>query len=40
MPAVGEALSKGVISATTIPWEVTPALKVMSSFSLSQGLEK
>lgn len=25
---VGEALSKGVISATTIPWEVVPALKV------------
>jgi TRAP-type C4-dicarboxylate transport system substrate-binding protein len=28
VPAVSEALSKGVISATTIPWEVTPALKV------------
>ncbi|MBI4987703.1 MAG: TRAP transporter substrate-binding protein [Rhodocyclales bacterium] len=28
VPAVGEGLSKGVISATTIPWEVTPALKV------------
>lgn len=28
VPAVGEALSKGVISATTIPWEVVPALKV------------
>jgi TRAP-type transport system periplasmic protein len=28
VPAVGEALSKGVIAATTIPWEVTPALKV------------
>lgn len=28
VPAVPEALSKGVISATTIPWEVTPALKV------------
>jgi TRAP-type C4-dicarboxylate transport system substrate-binding protein len=28
VPAVGEALSKGVITATTIPWEVTPALKV------------
>jgi TRAP-type C4-dicarboxylate transport system substrate-binding protein len=28
VPQVGEALSKGVISATTIPWEVTPALKV------------
>jgi C4-dicarboxylate-binding protein DctP len=28
VPAVSEALSKGVINATTIPWEVTPALKV------------
>lgn len=28
VPAVPEALSKGVITATTIPWEVTPALKV------------
>ncbi len=28
VPAVPEALSKGVIEATTIPWEVTPALKV------------
>lgn len=28
VPAVSEALSKGVIDATTIPWEVTPALKV------------
>lgn len=28
VPAVSEALSKGVISATTIPWEVTEALKV------------
>jgi hypothetical protein len=28
VPAVTEALSKGVISGTTIPWEVTPALKV------------
>jgi len=26
--AVPESLSKGVIDATTIPWEVTPALKV------------
>ncbi len=26
--AVGEGLSKGVITATTIPWEVTAALKV------------
>ncbi|MGX9357267.1 TRAP transporter substrate-binding protein [Roseobacteraceae bacterium S113] len=28
VPAVPEALSKGVIDATTIPWEVTGALKV------------
>jgi TRAP-type C4-dicarboxylate transport system substrate-binding protein len=28
VPATGEALSKGVISATTIPWEVAPALKI------------
>ena len=28
VPAVSESLSKGVISATTIPWEVTTALKV------------
>lgn len=28
VPAVPESLSKGVISATTIPWEVTAALKV------------
>jgi TRAP-type C4-dicarboxylate transport system substrate-binding protein len=28
VPAVSESLSKGVIDATTIPWEVTPALKV------------
>lgn len=28
MPAVPEALSKGVIDGTTIPWEVTKALKV------------
>ena len=28
VPAVSEALSKGVIGATTIPWEVTPSLKV------------
>jgi len=27
-PAVSEALSKGVIDGTTIPWEVTKALKV------------
>jgi TRAP-type transport system periplasmic protein len=28
VPAVTEALSKGVISGTTIPWEVVPSLKV------------
>jgi len=28
VPAVPEALSKGVITATTIPWEVTTSLKV------------
>ena len=28
VPAVTEALSKGVIDGTTIPWEVTPSLKV------------
>ncbi|MBX2881750.1 MAG: TRAP transporter substrate-binding protein [Granulosicoccus sp.] len=28
VPAVTEALSKGVLDGTTIPWEVTPALKV------------
>lgn len=44
VPAVGEALSKGVISATTIPWEVVPAIKVQqivknhTQFSGDQGL--
>ena len=28
VPQVTEALSKGVIDATTIPWEVTPSLRV------------
>lgn len=28
VPAIPEALSKGVIDGATIPWEVTPALKV------------
>jgi TRAP-type C4-dicarboxylate transport system substrate-binding protein len=28
VPAVSEALANGVIDGTTIPWEVTPALKV------------
>ena len=44
VPAVGEALSKGVISATTIPWEVVPAVKVQqivknhTGFSGEKGL--
>jgi TRAP-type C4-dicarboxylate transport system substrate-binding protein len=44
VPAVGEGLSKGVISATTIPWEVVPALKVQqivknhTGFSGNTGL--
>jgi len=44
VPAVSEALSKGVISATTIPWEVVPALKVQqivknaTGFSGDKGL--
>ncbi len=44
VPAVGEALSKGVIEATTIPWEVVPALKVQqivhnhTTFSGDKGL--
>jgi TRAP-type C4-dicarboxylate transport system substrate-binding protein len=28
VPAIPEALSKGVIDGTVIPWEVTPALKI------------
>jgi TRAP-type C4-dicarboxylate transport system substrate-binding protein len=28
LPAVPEALSKGVIDGTTVPWEVTPAVKI------------
>jgi TRAP-type C4-dicarboxylate transport system substrate-binding protein len=41
---VTEALSKGVIDGTTIPWEVTPALKVSelvknhTTFAGQQGL--
>jgi TRAP-type transport system periplasmic protein len=41
---VGEALSKGVIDGTTIPWEVVPSVKVHqfvknhTSFSGAQGL--
>ncbi len=44
VPAVGEALSKGVIAATTIPWEVVPAVKVQqivknhTGFSGDKGL--
>jgi TRAP-type C4-dicarboxylate transport system substrate-binding protein len=44
VPQVGEALTKGVISATTIPWEVVPALKVeqiaknTTGFSGDKGL--
>lgn len=44
VPAVGEGLSKGVINATTIPWEVTPSLKVQqivknhTGFAGDQGL--
>ncbi len=44
VPAVGEALSKGVISATTIPWEVVPSVKVQqivknhTGFSGPKGL--
>lgn len=44
VPAVTEALSKGVIDGTTIPWEVTPALKVTelvknhTTFAGKQGL--
>ncbi|MFH1795463.1 MAG: TRAP transporter substrate-binding protein [Pseudomonadota bacterium] len=44
VPAVTEALSKGVIDATTIPWEVTPSLKVSelvknhTTFSGKNGL--
>jgi len=44
VPAVGEALSKGVITATTIPWEVVPSVKVQqivknhTGFSGDKGL--
>ncbi len=44
VPAVTESLSKGVIDATTIPWEVTPSLKVAelvknhTSFAGENGL--
>ena len=44
VPAVTEALSKGVLDGTTIPWEVVPALKVQelvknhTTFSGTHGL--
>ncbi|MCS6995928.1 MAG: TRAP transporter substrate-binding protein [Casimicrobiaceae bacterium] len=44
VPAVTEALSKGVIDGTTIPWEVVPAVKVQqlvknhTGFTGPQGL--
>ncbi len=44
VPQVTEALSKGVIDATTIPWEVTPSLRVSelvknhTGFSGNEGL--
>ncbi len=44
VPAVTDALSKGTIDGTTIPWEVTPALKVSelvknhTTFAGAQGL--
>jgi TRAP-type C4-dicarboxylate transport system substrate-binding protein len=44
VPAVGEALSKGVISAATVPWEVAPSVKLQqivknhTGFSGNRGL--
>lgn len=44
VPATSEALSKGVIDATTVPWEVTPSLRISelvtnhTSFSGTHGL--
>lgn len=44
VPAVTDALSKGTIDGTTIPWEVTPSLKVTelvknhTSFAGKEGL--
>ena len=44
VPAVTEALSKGVIDGTTVPWEVTPSLKIAelvknhTSFAGDKGL--
>jgi C4-dicarboxylate-binding protein DctP len=39
VPAVSEGLSKGVIDGTTIPWEVTPALKVSELVSYHTEFE-
>lgn len=44
VPAVSEALAKGVLDGTTLPWEVTPAVKVTelvknhTSFTGNHGL--
>jgi len=44
VPQVAESLSRGVIDATTLPWEVTPALRVSelvtnhTGFSAANGL--
>jgi TRAP-type C4-dicarboxylate transport system substrate-binding protein len=44
VPAVGEALSKGVIDAATLPWEVVPSIKAQqivknhTQFSGNRGL--
>ncbi len=44
VPAVGESLSKGVISAATVPWEVAPSVKLHqivknhTGFSGNRGL--
>ena len=44
VPAVTEALSKGVIDGTTVPWEVVPSLKISelvknhTSFAGKEGL--
>lgn len=44
VPSVGEALSKGVIQATTVPWEVAPSVKLQQivhnhvGFSGDRGL--
>lgn len=39
VPAVPEALSKGVIDGTTIPWEVTTALKIPELVKNHTGFE-